>query len=157
MPRSLFADVCWPSRYLLRWLTVFFASLVAGVVLAVLFGPREVQATVQVRVVYSDVRAGVPVGAILYQDARTLGEKNPRKSFFVPPEGSRKTLTSGQRAFVIQPVERKRNARGGFDYVALGDPEPVRQPWPRKEGEIVQFRIVRSYPKNTETRRPYNP
>ena len=143
--RSPLAGVCWPRRYLARWLAVFFGSMAFGVLLAAFFAPpraRDVQATVRLRVYYTDVPDGEPTGAVVYLDAKTLAEANPKNRFHFPPSGTVKRLAPGERDFVVQPVEWKNGPSK-----PLGKPQYQRRRWPRQEGGIVEFEIHRPYAK----------
>lgn len=135
--RSLLSDVCWPSRYYLRWLLVFLVFMILGILIR---PKQDVQAQVRLRVYYTDVLQGELTGAIVYLDAKTLAEANRKRSFDFPPEGTTKILAPGRRDCVIQPITRNTKA-------PLGPPEHQILSWPRKENTIVELEIRRNYPK----------
>lgn len=122
------AGICWPSRYLLKWLFIFFAFLVLGLVIAALM-PRSERLTQAYILVVN--RQGEPIRAIVYL-AASKDEMKPSKSFPVEPRLTPRTQGAGNPIdFMVQPVDEQNNP--------TGEPERWRVNWPRKEGETLRY------------------
>lgn len=152
--RFLFANTCWPNRYLTRWMSVFSASIAFGALLAAFLAPPviEVKAKVFTRVYYTDIPQGELTAARIYLDKRAPADADRNDSFYVPETGISKRLVRGGRDFIVQPVQRKRSA--GEKDVPLGQAEYQRYVW---HGGTIVFKIHRPYPKRPENPRSVAP
>jgi hypothetical protein len=123
------AGICWPSRYLIKWLTIFLIAVVIGAILAVL--TRRPPPTLQQYIIVSNSQ-GVPIRAKLYW-ASSQEEMKEARSFYVDSkkEGAISQSAGARVRFMVEPV--------GADNTPLGDPELWELRWPEKENETLRF------------------
>ncbi len=131
---SLITNTCWPSRFFVKWLSVFLGAMVLGMVLAVVLRKspspvKDVQMHVIVRIHYADDPAGQyqPTAADVYVLDESHGQPGTKK-FSVSADGGDRALSGPTtQYFLIQP----KNARGD----AAGAPINKDVSWPGKEQE----------------------
>lgn len=127
---------------MIRLLSAAALGVLIGALLAALVTrapARDVQATVRLRVYYTDLPQGEQAGAIVYLDAATAAAVDTRNKFSFPIGGTAKRLVPGVRDFWIQPVDRLSRPDGP----AFHD----RREWPRRSGGIIEFEVRRDYPR----------
>lgn len=159
--RSLFADVCWPRRYVARLLTVFGAAVVFGGLLTLVrvAFQGEMQGMVTARVYYEDLPQGETVGAWVYKDARTLAHADPKNLFYVPAGGAIRAMHTGfgRPNVVIQLVRDKPYPQVTDVFEAIGPPRHQRLHWAQRKREPVRIEIERDYRKADEDYRLFRP
>ncbi len=123
------AGICWPSRYVIKWLTIFLIAVVAGAILAVL--TRRPPPTLQQYIIISN-RQGVPIRAKLYW-AGSREEMKEARSFYVDSkkEGAISQSAGARVKFMVEPV--------GADNTPIGEAELWELRWPQKENETLRY------------------
>jgi len=132
------ANPCWPKQFVAKWLAVFFAAFIVGVLIPAITNPvRLVQANIQISVQYGSSAPQATAADISLLDSPGAPWDNTKVFSTVFP----KSLPGpGLKYFLVWP----KNSQGEHE----GDAQAWTVEWPNKanEGKTLSFTVVRSYP-----------